>query len=301
MRIFPSGGIFGCAALVLAFQLASYGQSVREPIAIVDGQPIFDQDLASVAGPRLLEQRNQEYKIKSEALKTLIRKKLIEAEAKKKGITAEQLLDQEVNSKIPEPSDAEAKGYFLAIEDHTALSFDTVKRQVKQFIKNAEAQQIRDKYEQSLRAKADVSVLLQPPSVEVGYDSARVKGNPNAPVTIVEFADFQCPFCQKADATLKALLAKYDGRVKLAFLDFPLTEIHGQAGRAAEAARCAGEQGKFWEYHDNLLADPAKLDETSLIGRAQNLRLDESAFRSCLASGKFRHDIEANREQGTKA
>src|SRR5712664_2986383 len=112
MRKIPLG--CRCAALVLAAQLISFSQNVREPIAIVDGQPIYEQDLTSVAGPRLLELRNQEYKIKSEALKTLIRKKLIESEAKKKGITAEQLLDQEVNSKIPEPSDAEAKGYFLA-------------------------------------------------------------------------------------------------------------------------------------------------------------------------------------------
>jgi protein-disulfide isomerase len=167
-------------------------------------------------------------------------------------------------------------------------------------MRSAEIEEARRKYGDSLRAKADISILLQPPSVHVVYDPTRIKGNPDAPVTIVEFADFQCPFCKKTDATLIALLAKYDGRVKLAFLDFPLSEIHGQAEKAAEAARCAGDQGKFWEFHDHLFADQSKLDDASLIGHAQSLHLDENAFRSCLSSGKFTHDIEVNREEGTK-
>lgn len=290
-----------CAGLVLAAPLVSAGQTAREPIAVVEGQPIYEQDLMPVAGQGLFDLRNQEYKLKSEALDTLIRKKLLEAEAKKKGLTTEELLKQEVDSRIPEPSDEKAEGYFLAAQNHATLSFETLKPQVKQFIRNAQIEAARKKYEDSLRAKADFSILLRPPSVEVAYDKARVLGSPDAPVTIVEFADFQCPFCRKTEATLKALLAKYDGRIKRAFLDFPLAEIHGQAGKAAEAARCAGEQGKFWEYHDALFADQSKLDETSLIGRAQNLHLEESAFRTCLASGKFSRDIEANREEGAKA
>ncbi|HYL37673.1 MAG TPA: thioredoxin domain-containing protein [Bryobacteraceae bacterium] len=293
--------ILTCAALVFTTPFFLAAQDAREPIATVEGQPIYEQDLMAVAGEHLFDLHNQEYKLKSEALDTLVRKKLIEAEAKKRGLTPDELLKREVDSKIPEPSDDEAKGYFLAAQNQAALSFETIKPQVKQFIKNAEIQRARKQYEDLLRAKADVSILLRPPSVQVAYDAARVEGSPNAPVTIVEFGDFQCPFCKKTEATLKGLLAKYDGRVKLAFLDFPLTEIHGQAEKAAEAARCAGEQAKFWEYHDSLFAEQSKLDEASLIGRAQNLHLDESSFRSCLASGKFKQDIQANREEGTKA
>ncbi len=293
--------VLTCAGLVLAAPRVSVGQTAREPIATVEGQPIYEQDLMSVAGERLFDLRNQEYKLKSEALDTLIRRKLLEAEAKKKGLTTEELLKQEVESKIPEPSDEEAKGYFLAAQNHATLSFETLKPQVKQFIRNAEIEEARKKYEDSLRAKASLSILLRPPSIQVAYDAAPVLGNPKAPVTIVEFSDFQCPYCKKTEPTLKALLAKYDGRVKLAFLDFPLTEIHGQAEQAAEAARCAGEQGKFWEYHDSLFAEQSELDEASLIGRAQSLHLDEGAFRSCLASGKFKPDVQANREAGSKA
>jgi len=99
-------------------------------------------------------------------------------------------------------------------------------------------------------------VLPQPPTVKLSYDEARVKGGANAPVTIVESADFQCPYCKKSEATLNALLSKYAGRVKLAFLDFPLTEIHSQAEEAAEAARCAGEQAKFESITITFSATP---------------------------------------------
>src|SRR5213593_3909400 len=290
-----------CAGLMLSAPLILSAQDSQKPLATVAGQPIYEQDLMSVAGPGLLDLRKQEYKLKSDALDIVIRKKLIEVEAKKRGLSTEELLKQEVDSKISEPSDDEAKGYYFAVKAQTSLAFDDVKAQVKQLIKNNEIQQARDKYADSLRDKSEVSILLQPSStVHVTYDAARAQGNPDAPVTIVEFADYQCPFCKKSEDTLKALLSKYGGRVKLAFLDFALSEIHGQAGSAAEAARCAGEQGKFWEYHDSLFAD-SKLDEASLIERAQKLRLDESAFRSCLTSGKFQQDIRANREQGAEA
>ncbi len=292
--------IFVCA-LVVAAPLASVGQTAQRPIATLDGQAIYEQDLMAVAGDRLFDLRNQEYKLESEALDTLIRKKLLEAEAKKRGLTTEELMKEEVESKIPEPSDAEAKGYFLALENHAALSFDTVKPQVKQFIRNAEIQQAFKKYEDSLRAKADISILLQPPSVQVTYDAARVKGNPRAPVTIIEFSDFQCPYCKKAAITLNDLLAKYDGRVKLAFRDFPLRQLHPQAEMAAEASRCAGEQRKFWQYHDALFADQTKLDEAGLTATAQRLGLDVSAFRSCLASVKFKAQVEQDIQEGTKA
>jgi protein-disulfide isomerase len=290
-----------CAGLMLFAPLMLSAQDSQKPLATVAGQPIYEQDLMSVAGPGLLDLHKQEYKLKSDALDKVIRKKLIEVEAKKKGLSTEELLKQEVDSKISEPSDDEAKGYYLAVKAQTTLEFDDVKGQVKQLIRNNEIQLARDKYAYSLRDKSEVSILLQPVSVHVTYDSARVQGNPDAPVTIVEFADFQCPFCKKSEETLKALLSKYHGQVKLAFLDFPLAEIHGQAGSAAEAARCAGEQGKFWDYHESLFADPSKLDEASLIGRAQKLHLDKIAFRSCLDSGKFRPDIEANRQAGSEA
>ena len=301
MRKFSFRLTFMGAALILAAPLILSAQDSARPVATVNGQPIYEQELMSVAGPNLLKLRNQEYKIKSDALDNLVRKKVIEAEAKKRGLTAEELLKQEVDSKVADPSDDEAKGYYLAAKSGTTLPFDEVKSQVKQLLKNSEIQQAREKYADSLRTKTEVAVLLRPPSLDVAYDPARVKGDPKASVTIVEFADFQCPFCKKTEATLKDVLAKYNGRVKLAYRDFPLLEIHPHAEKAAEAARCAGEQGKFWEFHDTLLEDQSKLDEAGLVQRAGRLKLDEKAFQACLANGKFKDKVEADLQEGTKA
>src|SRR5262249_4875947 len=87
----------------------------------------------------------------------------------------------------------------------------------------------------------------------------------------------------------------------LAFRDMPVTQIHPQAQVAAEAARCAGEQGKFWEYHDSLFADQSRLDRTGLVERAQKLQLDQQQFDSCLGSGKYKAQIEQDGKDGMRA
>ena len=292
---------FVCVALLLGGPLTLSAQDSQKLVATVDGQPIYEQDLMTVAGPSLVALHDQEFKVKSDALNQLVRQRLIEAEAKKKGVTGEELLKQEVDSKIAEPSDDEAKGYYLAAKNQSSLTFEEIKAQIKQLLRTAEIQQAREKYGESLRAKANVSVRLQSPKVEVAYDPARVSGDAKAPVTIVEFSDFQCPFCQKAEPILKDLLAKYNGQVKLAFLDFPMRSLHPQAQIAAEAARCAEQQGKFWQYHDVLFADQTKLDEAGLAQSARSLGLDENSFQSCLKSGKFKAQIEHDVQEGTKA
>jgi protein-disulfide isomerase len=288
----------GLAALCSA-QDAPKG-SPGEPLATVAGQPIYEQDLQATIGPKLLQLHNQEFQIKSSALQDVIRQKLLEAEAKRRGITTEKL-QEEIDSKVTEPSDAEVRGYYLAVKNQLTQSFDEIKPQIQKALKALNTQQARQDFADSLRSKSEVVVLLHTPKVEVGYDAARVRGDPKAPITIVEFSDFQCPYCKQAQATLKDLLAKYNGRVKLAFRDFPMRAIHPRAQTAAEAARCAGEQGKFWEYHDALFADQSKLDAAGLAATAKSLGLDEKAFQSCLASGKFKPHIEADLEDGGKA
>src|SRR5215467_1307248 len=127
-------------ALCLVFAWPGFAQAdppskPGAPVATVNGQPIYEQELMSVAGASLLELQKQEFAAKSEALDKLIGKKLLEAEAKKKGLTTEELLKREVDSKIAEPSDDEAKGYYLGAKNQTSLSFDEIKSQVKELLK----------------------------------------------------------------------------------------------------------------------------------------------------------------------
>ena len=292
-------------SLCLALPLASFGQAAPQansgdPVATVAGQSISEQELLEALGPQqLMQLRTQEYETKSKSLENLIRLKLVQAEAKKRGISAEKLIEQEVESKVANPSDGEVEAYFWG-QSREGARFDDVKEQYRAALKKLKLLKARRVYADSLRAKIDVAILLRPPSVDVAYDPSRVKGDPKAPITIVEFSDFQCPFCKKTESTLNGILTKYNGQVKLAYLDFPLREIHPHAQNAAEAARCAGDQGKFWEYHDALYADQSKLGGPELATHARALNLDEKSFQSCLDSGKFKSKVEADLEQGNK-
>jgi protein-disulfide isomerase len=117
----------------------------------------------------------------------------------------------------------------------------------------------------------------------------------------VEFADFQCPFCSRVQPLLKDVLGKYKGKVKLAYLDFPLSQIHQHAEMAAEASRCALTQGKYWEMHDAMLADQSKLDEAALVKTAAGLGMDQNSFASCLKSGKYKAVVQQDLEAGSQA
>jgi len=272
----------------------------KQPLAMIDGQAINDDDLLPYVQAQLRPLREQEYQIKKKALENLINQRLLEAAAKKKDLSTEKLLEQEVDSKVAEPTDAELNTIYTMQKDQINRPFEEVKVQLQQNLKRAKIQQARQDYYLGLREQAKISVLLGPPRAEVGFDPARVRGNPKARVMIVEFTDFQCPYCGEAEATLKGVLAKHEGVVALAFRDLPLTQIHPQAMMAAEAARCAGEQGKFWEYHDLLFANQNKLDRPGLLEKAHTLNLDEKQFDSCLSSEKYKAQIQQDSQEGMR-
>lgn len=273
----------------------------HQTVAVVGGKPIYEDELTPLMEDQLQQLQNQEYEIKSRALEKLINQNLLEMAAQRKGTTADKVLTQEVDSKIAEPSDAEVEAYYLGQKDRVSRPFDEMKDQLRQQLKQARIQQARDAYMQDLWHSADVGILLAPPKTELGYDPARVRGNPNAPVTIIEFSDFQCPFCRQSFPVIQKVLAKYPNQVKLAYRDFPLRDLHPQAQLAAEAARCATEQGKFWEYHDMLFSNPNKLDRPGLLQMAQVLKLDDQKFVSCLDGGKYRAAIEEDVKAGNQA
>jgi protein-disulfide isomerase len=276
--------------------------ATKSPIlGVVEGQPITEDDLAPQVQGQLGSLREQEYRIKKQGLDNLINQKLIEAEAKKKGISPDQLFEQEINAKVPEPTDAELRAVYAIQREQLNLPFEDAKAQLQQTMKKAKVQQALQEYITTLREQAKFSILLVAPQVQVGFDPARVRGNAKARVMIVEFADFQCPFCGQVQPSLKDLLAKHEGTVALAFRDMPLQKIHPLALISAEAARCAGEQGKFWEYHDLLYGDQTTLDRNGLISKAAKLQLDEKQFDSCLTGEKYKAQVEQDRQEGIRS
>ena len=291
-----------CCVFVAAAAYAQNSQAtkVKQPLATVGGNSIYEDDLDSAVQGQLLPLRTQEYEIKRKALDSLIEQKLLEDAAKKKGLTTEQLLAQEVDAKVAGPSDAELDGYYFGLRDRINRPLSEVKPQLVTAWRQGKSQQARQDYIKSLRAQSNVAVYMSAPKVDVGYDPARVRGNPKAPVMIVEFSDYQCPYCHQAEPTVAAILAKYGDKVSLAYRDYPLRNIHDHAEIAAEASRCALEQGKFWDYHDQLFK-ATNLDKDSLVGYAKEAKLDDKQFEGCLTSEKYKAQIDKDLEEGRKA
>jgi protein-disulfide isomerase len=126
------------------------------------------------------------------------------------------------------------------------------------------------------------------------------RGPADAPVTIVEYSDYQCPYCSQAEGTLRQVLHDYGDQVRLVYMDFPLRN-HAQAMGAAQAARCAGEQGHFWEYHDALLSAQARLSPYMLVNLAGQLGLDAASFGACVSEGRYQDAIRADMAAGARA
>jgi len=275
------------------------------PLAVIDGQAIYEDQLPAKEVTQLQRMMAQVYGVKLRALHETLDQKLIDAAAKKKGVSEEDLYKSEVLSKVPEPTDDQVKASYQSRQDLKNSSFDEVKDRVRRDLKNEAIQQQRSAFIQGLWQLAvndgELSILLAPPRIEITPDGSRMRGDPKAPISIVEFSDFSCPFCLKAEASISAVMAQYPGQVKLSYRDFPLRELHPNAERAAEAARCAGEQDKFWEYHDLLFANQKRQDPEGLMDDARALKLDEPRFAACVSSGRYKQQIDQDVQMGSRA
>ncbi len=144
--------------------------------------------------------------------------------------------------------------------------------------------------------RAATNGVGSPPHIETADDPKL--GSDTAKVSIVEFGDFECPFCRQSFVILKDLLAKYGNKIRFQFRDFPNTSIHPRAMASALAARCANEQGRFWEYHDLLYINQERLLDEDLATYATQIGLDRAAFDECFATQRYAADVRADAADG---
>jgi protein-disulfide isomerase len=150
----------------------------------------------------------------------------------------------------------------------------------------------KNTYLQSLRAQAPMIIRLAPPSAPISMKDVPVRGPSSAAITLLEFADYECPYCQQIQPILERIEKEYKGKLAFAYKDYPLP-MHPNAQKAAEAAHCAGSQSKYWEYHDAMLAN-RQLDLMSLKKYARDVKLDTAAFDTCLDSGQQAGTVKTN-------
>jgi protein-disulfide isomerase len=278
-------------------------------VAKVNGEVITNGQLMDEVGGNLIKLRtdiaNKEYQLKKRALDELIDNKLLENEAKAKNMTVEALVKAEVDDKVPSPSDEELQAFFEQNKRRFPpnTEFAEHKDELAQVMKGRKAQEVRGEYLKGLREKAGVEVTLpfpELPAVPVSPDDDPSKGAKGAPVTIIEWSDYQCPYCKKNYEVMKQLEQKYGDKVTIVFRDFPLP-FHDKAQKAAEASECADDQGKFWEIHDFMFTNQDKLDVDSLKSAASTLGMDGAKFNECLDSGKYKSEIEKDTADGKVA
>jgi protein-disulfide isomerase len=265
--------------------------------ATVGGAAIELDEVDAVVRPQLMELEAREYQLRSQALDALVTRSLIEREAEARGVSAEALDQSEVVAKAV-VTEAEVRSVYEANKARLGGKAEADGlRQVREALVQQRQNERRTAFARELRGKYEVKVLLEPYRVPVEVEGAPSRGNPKAPVTIVEFSDFQCPFCVRARPTVKRVLEAYGDRVRFVFRHYPL-DFHPLAQKAGEAAACAGDQGRFWEMHDRLWGNPQKLEVSNLKAHAQALGLDTERFSSCLDSGRHAGLVERDLRAG---
>jgi protein-disulfide isomerase len=277
--------------------------NVSEKLAEVDGTVITRAEVDKSAGKQLQGLRQQLYQLERQKLDEYIGATLVTRQAKERGISVSTLLEQEVNNTVQPVSEEEIRNMYEKNKARIGVEFDKVHDQIRDYLREQKIAERKNEYFKTLRDKAKVTTYLKPPPVQradVSVNGAPVRGSEKAKVTIVKFEDFQCPFCKTVQPTFKDLLKKYDGKVRVVHKDLPLETIHPQAFQAAEAARCAGEQGKFWEYHDKLYADTPKLGAEELKSAAKDVGLNVPSFDQCFTSGKYRSAVQKDLNDGAQ-
>ena len=269
--------------------------SGSERLAEIDGTIVTRIDIDKSGGKQLRALRQQLYQVERQKLDEHIGAMLLTHEAKKRGVSVATLLEEEVNSTVKPPSEEEIRSLYEKNKERIPVEFEKVRDQMRNYLHEQKITERKIEYFKTLRINGKVTTYLKPPElvrVDLSVNGAPFKGSEKAEVTIVKFEDFQCPYCKAVQPNFEKVLKRYDGKVRLVHKDLPLDEIHPQARQAAEAARCADDEGKFWEYHDKLYASSPKAAPEDLKFYAKDLGLKQDSFDKCLNTGKYKAAIQ---------
>jgi len=241
------------------------------------------------------------YTARRSAIDEIIANRLFDDAAKAQHIERSALIEKEITSKIATVTDAEVAEWYRVNQARVqGATLDQVRMPIRNFLTQERMQDVRSQYITALKQKTPVRILLEPPRQQFAKAISPTRGPDKAPIEIVEFSDFQCPFCLRADPTVRQVLSTYGDRIRFVYRHFPLPN-HPNARPAAEAAACAADQDKFWAYHDKLFADPGHLADADLKQSAASLGLDASKFTACVDGHKTKDKVDADIAAGREA
>lgn len=302
MRNMTSGWAAAAVLLALAACSSSAQQATQmsptEVVATVGSSPITlaevdEQALQSPAsnygGARLVQAL---YLARRDALEEIIGRRLMDAEAKRRGIDRAALVEQEIAGKAPTPTTADVAFWY---QNNAArvqgATLDQVRDPIKALLIEERMARAKSTLLAALKDKTPVAISLEPPRQKIAVEGHASKGDKDAPIQLVEFSDFECPFCARAHPTLQQVLSAYGDKIRFVYRHYPLPN-HPNAKPAAEASACALEQDRFWPFHDRLFANTSKLTESDLKTHAASAGLDITKFAACFESRKYKAQVE---------
>jgi protein-disulfide isomerase len=270
--------------------------------ATVNGSPVTSAMIEDTLKPLVYSAQRQIYDLRRQQLELRVNDLLLGQEAQKRQMTPAALLDAEVTGKLKPVTEAEARTFYDANKERINGNFDQIKTQIIQYLQNQRRDEAMAAYAGQLRRAGSVQTFLREPAApvyEIATEDQPARGAASAPVTIVEFTDYQCPTCAAQQPVLEKIVAEYGDRVRLVVRDFPLS-MHPNAPKAAEAAEAARAQGKYWEYVTLLFANQGALEVPKLKEYATRAGLDRAKFDAMLDSGQFAAKIERDVYDGNR-
>jgi protein-disulfide isomerase len=290
--------------VVLGFLLMLVGplgaQDAKKVVATVNGQPITEADVHESARDqfRALEReyRKSRRSLLENSLETLIEDRMIDLEASARGISQAQLEEREMTA--AGVTDAEVDAFYERTKSQVGTPKEQAIPQIKAYLEGQRKVEVRQSFLGKLRAKYKPELLMEPQRealTSIGFPS---RGPDSAPVTIVVFLDYESKVAAGFWSTLLLVLSSHPDQVRLVVRQFPVG-FHVHAQKAAEAALCAKEQGKFWPMHEVLLKDPSKLTVDALKAHARSVGLDGAAFDAALDSGKYAAVVKKDVEEAS--
>jgi protein-disulfide isomerase len=287
---------FGLGIALGVFSIPAVGQNGSSVVAEIAGHKVSADELEEKEAGKLLQAKYKYYLAERDALDQYIDDQLLEMQAKKEGVTLDELFKRHISANVPEPTEDQLRFYYEGVQ--TDEPYEAARPHIVDTVHQLRTKKARDAYIAELRGEYAVVVELNQPSAHVEVGDAPRLGSESAPVQIIEFADYECPYCQQVNADLTRLREQFGNSVSVTYKDFPLP-MHPLAARAAEAARCAGAQGKFWEFHDSLF-ETKRLQVSDLKEQAGKLKLDTARFDQCLDSGEQAAAVKKDSKEGQR-
>ncbi len=293
------------SAIILFASQSAYTakQSDNRAAAIIDNQIITNQQVFDSITGKLYEAEMKVYEVKLNQLNSMLLSRLIESHPLNKGMNSQEFLNKFVIKNVT-TSPQEVEQFIKANRIPAEKTNPELKEKVTEYIKSDKARvAVANWFAIQSKEHGVVINLIKPqrPRLDVPIGNAPVLGDKNAKITIIEYSDFQCPYCASAESKIKRLQKDYPGNIKLVYKNFPLG-FHGEAFIAAEAGLCAHEQSDeyFWQLHEMMFADPRGLKRVGLKSKATKLGLNVEQFEKCMDDKKYYSSINRDIAEGKK-